>query len=65
MPNTYSNCLDSSSHMHRACPRALGSHAPSDHQFAGDKPNCGSDGYPEKRAAAPRNEQQTKLISQR
>jgi hypothetical protein len=65
MTNTCPNCPDSSSHMHKACPQALGSHALFDHRSIGDKSNYRSGEYPEKQVAAPRNEQQTKLLVQR
>jgi hypothetical protein len=57
MASTCPNYSDSSSHTHGACLPALGSHALSDHRSVGDKPNCGSGEYPEKCAAALRNEQ--------
>jgi hypothetical protein len=65
MASTYPNCPGSSSYMHRAYPQALGPLALFDHQSASDKVNCGSGGYLERHAAAPRNEQQAGLLNQR
>jgi hypothetical protein len=62
MESTFPNCLGSSSHMHGACPQALGSQALSDHWSVGDKLNCGLGGYLEKHAAAPRYMQRTMLL---
>jgi hypothetical protein len=57
MTSTCPNCPDSSSHTQGAYLPVLGSHAPFDHRSVGDKPSCGSDEYPERYAAAPRNKQ--------
>jgi hypothetical protein len=48
------NYPGSSSHTHGACPQLLGSHTLFYHRSVGDKLNCGSGGYLEKHAAAPR-----------
>jgi hypothetical protein len=50
MASTCPICPSTTSHMHRACPPTLGSHALSNHRFAGDKLNCGSGEYIEKHA---------------
>jgi hypothetical protein len=65
MADTCPNCPGGSSYMHEAYPRALGSLALFHHRPVGDKLNCGSSGCLEKRAAAPRNEQQIGPLGQR
>jgi hypothetical protein len=56
---------DSSTHKLRAYLQKLGSLCPSDHQSMNDKLNCGLDASPRKHVAAPRNDQQTGVLSQK
>jgi hypothetical protein len=48
---------DSSSHMHGAYPQVVGTLTLFDQQSTGDMLNYGSDEYPEKHAASPKNKQ--------
>jgi hypothetical protein len=56
---------DSSAHKLEAYLQELGSLFLSHHRSADDKPNRGLDVSPENHAAAPRNERQTGVLSQK
>jgi hypothetical protein len=65
MPDSCPICHDSSAHKLRAYLQEFDLLALSDHRSVDDKLNCGLDMSPRKHAAASRNEQQTKVLSQR
>jgi hypothetical protein len=67
MADTVSMCPDSAVHKLRAYPQEsdLLSLSLSDHRFADDMPNYGSNVFLGKHAAAPRNERQTGALDQK